>query len=141
MQKILNTLYKLKTDFKESDFGNLYAEIKQKINHRSLLVLYTNFEDINSMNRQMSYLKAIAKNHVLVVVFFVNTEAEKLIIEQTETTEDYYLKSVAEKFAYQKRLIVKELENKGIQVILTEPKNLTLNTINKYIVIKAKAMI
>lgn len=141
MGRILNVLYKLKTEFKESDFGNLYAEIKSKISHRSLLILYTNFEEINSLNRQMKYLKAIAKSHVLIVVFFNNTEVEKMTKKQSEKTNDYYYRSVAEKLSYQKRLIVKELELNGIQAILTAPQMLTLNTINKYLEIKAKGLI
>jgi len=48
---------------------------------------------------------------------------------------------IAEKFAFEKRLIVRELIQHGIQSILTQPENLTLDTINKYLELKARGMI
>ena len=50
-------------------------------------------------------------------------------------------KAIAEKFAYEKRLIVKELEKYGIHSILTAPENLSVNTINKYLELKARGLI
>jgi hypothetical protein len=50
-------------------------------------------------------------------------------------------KVVAEKFAFEKKLIVHELKKFGIQCILTKPENLTIDTINKYLEVKGRGMI
>jgi hypothetical protein len=42
---------------------------------------------------------------------------------------------------YEKRLIVKELQQHGIFTILTAPQNLTVNTVNKYLELKARQAI
>jgi hypothetical protein len=55
--------------------------------------------------------------------------------------EDIYIKTIAEKFTYDKKLIVKELTKYGIQTILSSPQNLTINTINRYLELKAKQKI
>jgi len=141
MHKLMETLYRIDTDFLESDFSRLYVEMKQSVSQRSLVLLYTNFETIDALHRQLSYLKGIAKNHLLIVVFFDNTELNRLIIKQTNTLQDVYDKVIAEKFAFEKRLIVRELQQHGIQSILTQPENLTLDTINKYLELKARGMI
>jgi len=141
MNLILETLYNLDTDFVESDFNRLYADIKRTINHRSLLLLYTNFETLDALQRQLPYLQAIAKQHLLVVIFFENTELTKFVDEKAETIHQIFEKTIAEKFVYEKKLIVNELRKYGIQTILTKPENLTLNTINKYLEIKARGMI
>jgi Uncharacterized conserved protein (some members contain a von Willebrand factor type A (vWA) domain) len=70
LNNILEVLYNVDTKFLDTDFGVLQSLVKQKITHRSLLLLYTNFEHISSLHRQMPYLQAIAKKHVLVVIFF-----------------------------------------------------------------------
>ena len=70
MNLILETLYNIKTDFFESDFGRLYADCKRHVTNRSLMLLYTNFETLDGLHRQLPYLKGIAKNHLLVVIFF-----------------------------------------------------------------------
>lgn len=138
---ISEALYNIKTDYKVSDFGLLYAHLKRKITQRSLLFLFSNFEHISALKRQLPFMKAIAKQHVLVVIFFENTELDKLIKTDTENLKDIYQKTVAEDFAYNKRLMVKELEKNGLQAILTKPKNLSINTINKYLEIKAKGLL
>jgi uncharacterized linocin/CFP29 family protein len=61
--------------------------------------------------------------------------------EGAKNVEEIYVKTIAEKFAFEKKLIVKELAKYGIQSILTAPKNLTINTINAYLEIKAKQKI
>ena len=141
MQKILESLYNIKTDFFESDFSRLYVDIKKNINQRSLIILYTNFETMDGLYRQLPYLKGIAKSHLLVVVFFNNTELNELINKKTETIQDVYDKVIAEKFAFEKRLIVNELKKYGIYSVLTQPENLTLDTINKYLEIKARGIL
>ena len=139
---VLNeVLYKINTDYSDSDYGLLYGMIKRKVTQRSLLILYTNFEHISGLERQIPYLKLIAKQHVLLTVFFENTELEELISEDAENLETIYEKTIAQKFFYEKKLIVKELEKHGVYAILTKPKNLSVNVINKYLEFKSKGLI
>lgn len=141
MQKILENLYNIKTDFFESDFSRLYSDIKKNINQRSLIILYTNFETMDGLHRQLPYLKGIAKNHLLVVVFFNNTELNELINKNADNIQEVYDKVIAEKFAFEKRLIVNELKKYGIHSVLTQPENLTIESINKYLEIKARGIL
>ena len=141
MHKLLETLYRIDTDFLESDFSRLYVDIKQSVTQRSLIMLYSNFETMDALRRQLSYLKGIARNHLLIVVFFDNTELNQLITRPTKNVQEVYDKIIAEKFAFEKRLIVRELQKHGIQSILTQPENLTVDTINKYLELKARGMI
>ena len=141
MNLIMETLYNINTDFWESDFGRLYSHIKRNFKQRSLLFLYTNFETLDGMDRQLAYLQAIAKQHVLVVIFFNNTEMETLIEKPATDVKEIYHKTIAEKFAYEKRLIVKALEKRGVYSILTKPENLTIQVINKYLEFKAKGIV
>lgn len=141
MQKILETLYNIKTNFFESDYSHLYADIKKSINQRSLIILYTNFDTMDGLYRQLPYLKGIAKSHLLVVVFFNNTELNSIINKKSETIQDIYDKVVADKFMFEKRLIAQELKKYGIHSVLTTPENLSLETINKYLEIKARGIL
>lgn len=137
-ESISQILYKEKTDFLESDFEMLYQQIRNKIKHRSLLILFTNFESLSGLNRQIDYLRSLARHHLLLVIFFENTELKKLTTSSAKNLEEVYIKTIAEKFAFEKRLIARELENYGILSILTSPKKLTVNAINKYLELKAR---
>jgi uncharacterized protein (DUF58 family) len=141
LNRILEVLYKEKTRYLETNFELLYSTIRNVLKQRSLIVFFTNFESMSAMERQLPFLKRIAKFHLLLVVFFENTELEKLSEKPAANVEDIYIKTIAEKFAYDKKLIVKELTKHGIQSILSTPQNLTINTINSYLELKAKQKI
>jgi len=141
MNLLQEALYRQQTKFREPDFEKLYSVIRNRITHRSLLVLFTNFESIEGLEREMPSLKRMARYHLLLVVFFENTEMKALLESKAKTLEDIYIKTIAEKFSYEKRLMVKELHKNGIASILTTPENLTVNTINKYLEMKTRMSI
>lgn len=138
---MLQLLYNQQTSFLESDYEMLYMQLRSRVKHRSLLILFTNFESLSGLKRQINFLRSIAKHHLLMVVFFENTELKKLSSVDAINLEEVYAKTIAEKFAYEKRLIVKELSKFGILSILTAPENLTINAINKYLELKARQAI
>ncbi len=141
MNLVLETLYRQKTDFLESDFEKLFSVIRNRVTNRSLLILFTNFESVESLQREIPALKKIAKYHLLLVVFFENTELKSVSEKRAHSIEGIYIKTIAEKFAYEKRLMVKELHKNGIPSILTAPENLTVNTVNKYLELKTRMSI
>ncbi|HEY4060929.1 MAG TPA: DUF58 domain-containing protein [Puia sp.] len=141
MSNILEILYNQQTRYLETDYEKVYALVRTRITQRSLIVLFTNFESLTGLQRQMPYIRAIARNHLLLVVFFENTGLQQIRQEGAQDVEEVYVKTIADKFAYEKRLIVKELNQHGISTILTAPENLTVQTINKYLEIKARLAI
>jgi uncharacterized protein (DUF58 family) len=141
LNKIMEVLYKEKTRFMETNMELVYTTVRNTLKQRSLVVFFTNFESLSALERQLPYLKRIAKFHLLVMVFFENTGLKELSEETATDVEGIYIKTIAEKFIYEKRLIVKELARHGIQSILTAPQNLTVNTINRYLELKAKQKI
>ncbi|GIK23290.1 MAG: hypothetical protein BroJett005_27040 [Ignavibacteriota bacterium] len=141
MKKILDMLYKQETDFMESDYERLAGVVRTKIKQRSLLLFFTNFETANSLKRQLPYFKSLSRSHLLIVIFFFNVGLDELLYNKAKSLDEVYHKTIAEKFAYEKRVIQKELASFGIQSILTTPEKLSINTINKYLELKARAMI
>jgi len=141
LKKISEALYNIKTDFFESDFNRLYQDVKYSINQRSLILLFTNFETLDGLNRQLKYLRGIAKNHLLVVVFFKNSELQTLINKNPENMQEIYDEVIAEKFEFEKKLIIQELRKYGIYTVYTIPENLNIDVINKYLEIKARGIL
>ncbi len=141
MQLILETLYNIRTDFAESDFARLYIDLKRNLNQRSLLLLYTNFETLDALHRQLPYLQALQRQHLLVVIFFENTELLDFTAREAGTVREVFQQTIARKFIFEKRQIVRELQRYGIQALLTRPEDLTVNTLNKYLEIKARGLI
>ncbi|MEO5683799.1 MAG: DUF58 domain-containing protein [Chitinophagaceae bacterium] len=141
LENVLKSLYNQQTAFLESDYEMLYSNIRGLIKQRSLLLLFTNFESLSGLQRQLPYLKQIAKYHLLVLVFFENTEFKKITGIRAADTASVYMRTVAEKFIHEKKIIIKELQKNGILSILTPPQNVTVDTLNKYLELKARQAI
>ena len=138
MQRIQEALHAQTTSFMESDYSVVYQQVSRQVKGRSLVLVFTNFDSVPAMQRQLNYLAMMAKRHAVVVVFFENTELEELSKKQPRTKEEFYETIIAEKLAHEKSLIINKLRQRNILSILTHPNRLTVNTINKYLEIKAK---
>ena len=141
MQQILDSLYRQQTTFGESDYSSLYVHINKYISKRSLLIIYTNFDTIVGMERQIEYLHQLARRHIVLVVFFEDTEMKATADKHPTSIEAYYEQVIADKFIFEKHHVLVKLKQHGVYSLLTEPENLSVNVINKYLEMKARGMI
>ena len=141
LNKILEALYKEKERKGEANYELMYEAMSRLINVRSLLLLFTNFESHYALERALPTLRRLNRQHLLVVVFFENTEIRKLAGEPVEKTIDIFRQTIARQFLLDKREMVYKLRQYGIQAVLTRPQDLTLNTINKYLELKSRGLI
>ncbi|EAZ80422.2 hypothetical protein ALPR1_05850 [Algoriphagus machipongonensis] len=141
LMSVMELLYNVKTGYPESDFGKLYSWARKKLGQKSLLIIYTNFEHAGAMKRQLPFLKALSKHHLVLAVIFENHLLVNFSNEPASTLSEIAEKTIAAKFVYDKKLIAKELNRHGIQTILCAPQDLSMQTINKYMEIKAKGLI
>ncbi|MDR0893234.1 MAG: DUF58 domain-containing protein [Mediterranea sp.] len=141
MQILLENLYAQQTTFGETDFSSLCVHLSKHVGKRSLLVLYTNFSGLGSLQRQLPYLQQLNRQHRLLVVFFEDAELKEYISTSPRDTEGYYRHVIAEKFAFEQRLIVGTLKQHGIYSLFTTPDNLSIDVINKYLEMKARQLL
>lgn len=141
LKKILDTLYKEKEGAVEANYESMYMTVRNFVNSRSLLFLYTNFESTYALQRVLPQLRRLNDQHLLVVIFFENTEITTSTSEHVETLEDIYTQVTAENYVLTKAHMVQQLKQFGIISILTKPEHLTVASINKYLELKSRGMI
>ncbi len=141
MRRIQNVLYNQKSLFKEGNYELLFQSVRRVAKTRSLLMLFTNFETEFAMRRAMPYLRKLNQKHILVVVFFQNSELQELAFRPSKTVQEVYQATVAEKLISVKAKIARELKQNGVQTMLTLPEDLSINTINKFLELKARGSI
>lgn len=141
LNKILSALYNEKQRPLEANYELLYYITRRLIRGRSLLLLFTNFESKYAMERVLPVLRKINKFHLLVVVFFENTEIRAYAEQEVNDLKGIYYQTVAQNFLNEKVQLVQQLQQYGIQSILTKPEDLSINTINKYLELKSRGLI
>lgn len=138
---IVERLYNQQTEYKESDYGELQLAVKREVGQRSLLLLFTNFETYVGFERKLPYFKMLNKKHLLCVVLFENTELKSIHEDRGNSTEDIYIKTMADKYNYEKKMMLKGLRKNGILSIYSAPSDLSINVVNKYLDLKTKRYI
>jgi hypothetical protein len=94
-----------------------------------------------ALRRQLPFLRQIAARHRLLVVFFEDEDLVEWAAQNGKATgkegiEGYYQRVEAQKFVYDQRLIAQTLRQYGIQSLLTTPRQLSVDVINKYLAIR-----
>jgi uncharacterized protein (DUF58 family) len=141
LQLILETLYNQKERELEANYELMYHGIKKMVRTRSLIFLYSNFESLYGLQRAIPILRKLNQQHLLIVVFFKNKEIEELRWKESKDLKGVYTNVLAEQAIVDKQIFAQELNNYGIQCILTSPEELSLNTINKYIELKSRGVL
>ena len=141
MPRILEALYAQQTTFGETDYSMLCPNLNKLVARRSFMVLYTNFTDFGALQRQLEYLRLLNKRHRLLVVFFDDIELSEFANSPKRTEEDYYQHVIAEKLIYERRLIQSTLRQNGIYSVITNPKAISADVINKYMEMKSRHLL
>lgn len=141
IRRILDLLYKQEYRTTEADYELLYHAINRLVKNRSLFVLYTNFESKYAMQRALPVLRKISRRHLLVVVLFENSEIADYAYKPAHQTEEVYNRMIARQWLLEKRSMVNEMKQHGIQSILIQPQNLTVATLNRYMELKSQSVI
>ena len=141
MQTLMETLYSQETTFGETDFSALCTHVARHISRRSLLAVFTSFGSLTAMRRQLPFLRQLSQRHCVLVIFFEDDDLRAFANPPAgshDTTEVIYQRTIAEKFEYEKRLIVSTLQQNGIYALLTSPSRLSVAVINKYLELKSR---
>lgn len=141
LNKILLNLYNEKVSWPEADYELLYSAARNFIRGRSLLFLFTNFESVYALERILPLLRKLNQLHLLVVMFFENTELSEFCEKPCANLLEIHQQTAAKELVAQKSQIEQVFQMHGIQSIKTKPENLSLDTINKYLELKARGYI
>ena len=141
MQRILETLYAQQTDYGETDFSALCVHVNKHVLRTSLLIVYTNFIGMVALRRQLPFLQQLSRRHRVLVVFFEDVELADYAVTPADSEEETCRHLMAEKFIYEKQLMVSTLRENGIYALLTAPDHLTVDVVNKYLEMKSQGLL
>ncbi|MDR3296880.1 MAG: DUF58 domain-containing protein [Prevotellaceae bacterium] len=134
-------LYAQTTTFAESDYSAPLQLLSEKLPNRALLLIFTNFDSVMAMNRQLKYLAMLARRHTVVTVFFEDSELEAFARKHPGTKVEIYETAIAQKLLFDKQLIISKLRRNNIIPLLTRPDQLTVEAINVYLEMKGRGEI
>ncbi|MEY3050552.1 MAG: hypothetical protein RLY31_337 [Bacteroidota bacterium] len=138
---ILQALYNEQERPVEANYELLYQISRRLVNGRSLLILFTQFESVSALERVLPLLRRINRLHLLVVVFFENTEIAAFAGQPADSVEAIHVQTAALRFLDGQQAMTRILRQHGIQSVMTRPEFLSVQTISKYLELKSRGLI
>jgi uncharacterized protein (DUF58 family) len=140
--RLMHSLYNLKETEGDPSFDRMYQLIRTHIRVRSLIIYFTNVESLSQLERILPTLERIQSRHLLVVVLFENAEIQSFAESKLENgIQGVYEQTIARKYLFEKQQMVHRLRRSGIYTILTQPRQLTVRSVNQYLELKARGLI
>lgn len=140
-RKINEMLFNIKTQETDASMELLYKFSRNQIKHRSLLILFTHFDNTEAIKRNIPYLRAMGRFHLVLIVLFENDELQSFADTEAEKLTDIYSTTIAREQINQQKVLARELRKYGIITLITSPSKLTISVVNQYLEIKRKQMI
>lgn len=141
LPNILESLYREETSTTDANYPLLYKVMNSLARTRSLIFLFSNIESKHHLDRIMPELLRLHKRHLLVVVFFKNDELEDYANSNAENTHEVYKRTAAAKMVADKRMLIQLVRQHGIHAMYSRPDELTIDSLNKYLELKARGLI
>ncbi|THH36344.1 DUF58 domain-containing protein [Neolewinella litorea] len=140
LRRALKLLYRQRERTGESDYDLLLRAVRRLVPVRSMIVLFANFESNYALDRVMPVLRKLGRDHSLVVVLFENTEVASLLDAPTSDAASVYRKATARRYLQERELMALRMRRHGIQVVLTQPADLTGTVIRQYLELKGRGL-
>lgn len=142
LRRLLEHLYRVEASDDEADYDSLYLNLIRRIPQRSLLLWYTDLpESPIRLEELMRCWRRIARQHLLVLYCFQDTELLDLERQLAESSHQAYEKVLAGRMIRKKRDQASRLKHFGLSTVLTTPQELSLNSVNQYLALKARGRI
>jgi len=136
MSSIVEALYNIDASSADSDYETLVLTLNQRITHRALMVLFTNFTSRPSLERQLPYLQQLSRHHRLLVVIYDDPDVQEYLATPATNLREHYGRIVARRDMSERKHLCNLLAQHGIQSIHTTPAQLTVDVLNRYIEVR-----
>lgn len=136
-QLIAENLYNVEENLVTADYKSAFAYLNEQQKRRSLLCIFTELFNTEEALNLAAAIKNIARRHVALVI----TIKDERLYEQADCgvkdSNDVFLKGSAIKLLEEREKIKRILFDSGIACIDVPPDRLSIETVNKYLSMKA----
>lgn len=138
LQPLAESVYAVKSEFRESDFGPMFSALQMRQSKRSLLIIISDIADAETSAHFRASLARLSKRHVVLFAALRTPMLDRIVREPVESFLDASRKAVAFRISRERALVMQSLRHAGIYVLDVEPSKLTVPLVNRFVELRAK---
>lgn len=141
LSRLVDCVYDLQTEWRETDFTRMFAELKHRQAKRSLLVILSDLGDAETSRMHCAALARLSQQHLVLFAALQTPLLRKVIREETASIQQGAGQAVALRLLRDRSRAIHALKHGGIHVIDTVPQRLTLPLINQFIELRQRNLL
>lgn len=125
----------------ESNFTLALSTLANRLERRSLLIIFSDFVDTISAELMLENVKRLTERHLIMFATFEDEAMSALVDAPPETTEDVTRAVIADGMLAERDIVLRRLQRMGVQIIETKPHAFGGALISRYLQIKQRDML
>lgn len=140
--KLVRATYDLHPELVEPDYGAAFQRLGRDLRQRTLVVVLTRINDDVSAEALARYTRGLLPRHLALVILLRDPELESTALVDPHDDEATLFRraAAAEMLGWHDRL-VRRLRQLGAHVLDVEPRQLTVDLVNRYLEIKVRHLL
>jgi len=137
---VLNTVYDLQPSTRSSDYWAAANQLMRRHNKRALVILISNLRDEDS-DELLPALQLLRKKHLVLLASLQERILNDVLEQPVSTFEDALRHAATLDYLNARQGAHDTLKNQGIIYLDTEPEQLPIRMVNRYLEIKRSGML
>ncbi|MEM1088270.1 MAG: DUF58 domain-containing protein [Pseudomonadota bacterium] len=125
----------------EANYTLALSSLASKLQRRSLIILFSDFVDTISAELMLDNVRRLQDRHLVVFACFEDQALNDLIEAEPQNANDVSRAVIADGLLRDREIVLRKLEQMGVQVIETQPERFGADLISRYLDIKRKEML
>jgi uncharacterized protein (DUF58 family) len=133
MRAMVESLYDLQPNYRESDFGQVFAALQARQSKRALVVVISDVVDAETSPRFRESLAALSRRHILLFAALQTPLLETIIQAPVQSFVNAAQKAVVFRSQRERERALHSIRRSGVHVLDVTPSELTVPLINQFI--------
>jgi uncharacterized protein (DUF58 family) len=133
MRAMVESLYDLQPNYRESDFGQVFAALQARQSKRALVVVISDVVDAETSPRFRESLAALSRRHILLFAALQTPLLETIIRAPVQSFINAAQKAVVFRSQRERERALHSIRRSGVHVLDVTPSELTVPLINQFI--------
>jgi uncharacterized protein (DUF58 family) len=141
LRAIVECVYGLETQWHESDFTPMLAELRARQGKRTFLIVISDLSDAETSQRLCASLQQLQRQHLVLFAALKTPLLSHVVREPIETLRDGARKAVAFRLLRDRARALHALRHGGVHILDVEPQQLTLPLVNQFVELRQRNLL
>lgn len=120
----------------ETNFTLGLSQLSAELDHRSIVVVFTDFVDTTSAELMLENIGRLLQRHVVLFVLFRDVELEEMSRRQPEAVEDVSRAVIADALLRERDIVIERLRRMGVHVVDAPLETMGMGVLEAYLAAK-----